>query len=134
MRTTRSYNFFKYLTLNLPVHQRVQLRNNSRMPGSMLILTWVGIIFVIILHRAIARFKILKKIMPIHVKISIEPGIRELFRFQQGIYGNFMHSSVPRQGLFFGRCSNYLPLLFTRIYNATEAVPITTRYYLQEYM
>ena len=24
------------------------LRNNSRMPGSMLILTWVGIIFVII--------------------------------------------------------------------------------------
>ena len=29
-----------------------QNRNNSRMPGSMLILTWVGIIFVIILHRA----------------------------------------------------------------------------------
>jgi hypothetical protein len=29
------------------------LRNNSRMPGSMLILTWVSIIFVIILHRAI---------------------------------------------------------------------------------
>jgi hypothetical protein len=28
------------------------LRHNSRMPGSMLILTWVGIIFVIILHRA----------------------------------------------------------------------------------
>jgi hypothetical protein len=49
------------------------LRNNSRMPGSMLILSWVGIIFVII--------KILTNIMPTHVKISIEPGIRELFRF-----------------------------------------------------
>jgi hypothetical protein len=36
------------------------LRNNSRMPGSMLILTWVGIIFVIILHRAEARCKILR--------------------------------------------------------------------------
>jgi hypothetical protein len=43
------------------------------MPGSMLILTWVGIIFVIIL--------ILTKKMPTHVKINIEPGIRELFRF-----------------------------------------------------
>jgi hypothetical protein len=42
------------------------------MPGSMLILTWVGIIFVKILHRA-------TNIMPTHVKISIEPGIRELF-------------------------------------------------------
>ena len=70
------------------------------MPGSMLILTWVGIIFVIILHRAKARCKILTNIMPTHVKISIvarckimtnimpthveisiEPGIRELFRF-----------------------------------------------------
>jgi len=39
------------------------------MPGSMLILKWVGIMFVIILHRAT------------HVKISIDPGIRELFRF-----------------------------------------------------
>jgi hypothetical protein len=59
------------------------LRNNSRMPGSMLILSWVGFIFVIILHRAIpiARCKILTNIMPTHVKISIEPGIRELFRF-----------------------------------------------------
>ena len=28
-----------------------ELRNKSRMRGSMLILTWVGIIFVIILHR-----------------------------------------------------------------------------------
>jgi hypothetical protein len=72
------------------------------MPDSMLILTWVGIVFVIILHRA--------------TLISIEPGIRELFRFLQGIYGNFMHSSVPRQGLFLG------------------AVPITSRYYLQEYI
>ena len=72
----------------------------------MLILTWVGIIFVFILHRA----------MSTHVKISIEPGIRELFRFQQGIYGNFMHSSVPRQRLFLG------------------AVPVTFRYHLQEYI
>ena len=31
--------------------------------------------------RAIARCKILTNIMPTHVKISIEPGIRELFRF-----------------------------------------------------
>ena len=51
------------------------------MPGYMLILTWVGIIFIIILHRAKARYKILTNIMPTHVKISIEPGIRELFRF-----------------------------------------------------
>jgi hypothetical protein len=49
------------------------------MPGSILILTWVGIIFVIILHRATARYKILTNIMPTHVKMSIEPGIRELF-------------------------------------------------------
>ena len=49
------------------------------MPGSMLILTWVGIIiFVKILHLAIARCKIMTNIMPTHVKISIEPGIREL--------------------------------------------------------
>jgi hypothetical protein len=34
------------------------------MPGSMLILTWVDIIFVIILHRAIARCNILTNIMP----------------------------------------------------------------------
>jgi hypothetical protein len=46
---------------------KVKLRNNSRMPGSMLILTWVGIIFVIILHRATARCKILTNIMPTHV-------------------------------------------------------------------
>ena len=45
------------------------------------ILTWVGITFVIILHREKARFKILTNIMPTHVKISIEPRIRELFRF-----------------------------------------------------
>jgi hypothetical protein len=57
------------------------LGNNSRMPGSMLILTWVGIIFVIILHRANAKCKILTNIMPTHVKISIEPSIRKLFRF-----------------------------------------------------
>ena len=41
----------------------------------MLILIWVGIIFVL----AIARCKIMTTIMPTHVKISIEPGIRELF-------------------------------------------------------
>ena len=57
------------------------------MPGSMLILIWVE-----------------------------EPGIRELFFDSNGIYGNFMHSSVPRQRLFLG------------------AVPITSRYYLQEYI
>jgi hypothetical protein len=71
------------------------------MPGSMLILTWVGIIFVKIIHLAdaglyhayfnmgrhyicqdfTARCKILTNIMLTHVKISIEPGIRELFRF-----------------------------------------------------
>jgi hypothetical protein len=69
------------------------------MPGSMLILTWVGIIFVIILHRATMliltwvgiifvkilhlafdRCKIMTNIMPTHVRISIGPGIRELFR------------------------------------------------------
>ena len=48
------------------------------MPGSMLILTWVSIIFVKILHLA-ARCKIMTNIiMPTHVKISIGPGIREL--------------------------------------------------------
>jgi hypothetical protein len=49
------------------------------MPGYMLILTWIGIIFVKILHLAFARCKIMTYIMPTHVKISIEPGIRELF-------------------------------------------------------
>jgi hypothetical protein len=49
------------------------------MPGSMLILTWVGIMFVKIVDLAIARCKIMTNIMPTHVKISIEPGIRELF-------------------------------------------------------
>jgi hypothetical protein len=51
------------------------------MPGSMLILTWVGIIFVIILHLAYAQCKTLTNIMSTHVKIGIEPSIRELFRF-----------------------------------------------------
>jgi hypothetical protein len=32
-----------------------------------------------------------------------------------------MHSGVPDRG-YFGSCSNYLPLLFTRIYNATRNV------------
>ena len=70
-----------------------QNRNNSRMPGSTLILTWVGIIFVKILHLAFARCKIMTNIMPTHVKItnimpthvkiSIEPSIRELFLKQE---------------------------------------------------
>jgi hypothetical protein len=45
-----------------------------------------------------------------------------------------MHSSVPRQRLFLGAVPITPPLLFTRIYNATEAVPIASRYYLQEYI
>ena len=49
----------------------------------MLILTWVGIIFVKILHLAFARCKIMTNIMPTHVKISIELGIRELFLKQE---------------------------------------------------
>ena len=49
------------------------------MPGSMLILTWVGIIFVKILQLAIARCETMTNIMPTKVKITIEPGIRELF-------------------------------------------------------
>jgi hypothetical protein len=49
------------------------------MPDFMLILTWVGIIFVKILHLAVAQCKIMTNVMPTHVKISIEPGIRELF-------------------------------------------------------
>ena len=44
-----------------------------------------------------------------------------------------MHSSVPRQGYFWA-LFQLPPLLYTRIYNATEAVPITSRYYLQEYI
>jgi hypothetical protein len=45
----------------------------------MLILTWVGIIFVKILHLAFARCKIITNILPTLAKISIEPGIRESF-------------------------------------------------------
>ena len=51
--------------ISLPMDPMIYLRNNYRMPGSMLILTWVGIIFVIILHRAKARCKILTNTMPI---------------------------------------------------------------------
>jgi hypothetical protein len=36
-------------------------------------------VFVKILHLAFARRKIMTNIMPTHVKITIEPGIRELF-------------------------------------------------------
>ena len=46
-----SWSYFDIQILRLAI---LYLRNNSRMPGSMLILTWVGIIFVIILHRATA--------------------------------------------------------------------------------
>jgi hypothetical protein len=53
--------------------------NNSRMPGSMLILTWVGIIFVKILHLAFARCIIMTNIMPTHVKMSIEPASENYF-------------------------------------------------------
>ena len=49
------------------------------MPGSMLILTRLGIIFVNILHLATAWCKLLTNIMPTRVKISIDPGIRKLF-------------------------------------------------------
>ena len=56
-----------YICMRLISFSPLNLRNNSRMPGSMLILTWVGIIFVIILHRAKARCKILTNIMPTHV-------------------------------------------------------------------
>ena len=35
---------------------------------------------------------------------------------------------------YFGALFQLPPLLFTRIFNATEAVPITTRYYLQVYI
>jgi hypothetical protein len=45
-----SWSYFDIQNLRLAI---LYLRNNSRMPGFMLILTWVGIIFVIILHRAI---------------------------------------------------------------------------------
>ena len=58
------------------------------MPGSMLILTWVGIIFVKIIHLAIARGKIITNIMPTHFKISIEPGFREIF-LNQCLYEEF---------------------------------------------
>ena len=49
------------------------------MPGSMLILTWVGIIFVKILHLAFARCIIMTNIMPTHVKMSIEPASENYF-------------------------------------------------------
>jgi len=38
----------------------------------MFILTWLGIIFVYILHFAIARCKLSTNIMPPHVKMSIK--------------------------------------------------------------
>ena len=77
------------------------LRNNSRMPGSMLILAWVGIIFVIILHRAKASENYFDSNRAFKVILCIQAYL------DRG---------------YFGRCSNYLPLLFTRIYNATETL------------
>jgi hypothetical protein len=45
----------------------------------MVILTWVGIIFVKILHLVFARCKIMTNLIPIHVKISIEPASENYF-------------------------------------------------------
>jgi hypothetical protein len=70
------------------------------MPGSMLILTWVGIIFVIILHRAISE-NYFDSNRAFTVILCIQAYLTEVI---------------------FGRCSNYLPLLFTRINNATETL------------
>ena len=52
------------------------LRNNYIMSCFMLILTWGGIIFVDISHQAKARCKILRNIIPGHVKMSIEHNMR----------------------------------------------------------
>ena len=109
---------FQWLVLSINVHKTHYLRNNSRLPGSMLILTWVGIIFVIILHRAKARCQILTNIMPTYVEISIEPGIRELFYSNRAFTVILCLQAYLNRG-YFGCCSNYLLLLFTRIYNAT---------------
>ena len=57
----------------------------------MLILTWIGIIFVKIVHLAFARCKIMTNIVPTHAKISIEPGIRELFLKQTTIFVNYFY-------------------------------------------
>ena len=51
---------------------------------SIIILTWVGIIFDHILHLADAQCKISTNIMPTHVKMSIEHDMKELFpKFDQ---------------------------------------------------
>ena len=68
------------------------------MPGSMLILTWVGIIFVKILNLAFARCQIMTTIMPTHDKISIEPGIRELFlNYISVLYSVLMYFAVEKK-------------------------------------
>jgi hypothetical protein len=82
------------------------------MRGSMLILTWVGIIYL----SSFARCKIMTNIMPTHVKIRIEPGIRELFLKQNISVTTLSEHTQNRQRLFLG------------------TVPITSRYYLQEYI
>lgn len=48
------------------------------MPGFMLISLWVGTVFVIF-HQTFVRCKILTNIVPTVLKISIKPGIQELF-------------------------------------------------------
>ena len=93
------------------------------MPGSMLILTWVGIIFVKILHLAFARCKIMTNIMPTHVKISIiEPGIRELFLKQWSTKHFpdklvYLHTNVWCLFTFVEHCdvNNYISLFFVTI-------------------
>jgi hypothetical protein len=70
----------------------------------MLILTWVGIIFVIILH--VARCKIMTNIMPTHVKITIEPGIRELFLKQSLTLKTYIHLACGSVNITFFRLIN----------------------------
>ena len=89
----------------------------------MLILTWVGIIFVKILHLAIARCKIMTNIMPTHVKLSIiEPGIRELFLKQWSTKHFpdklvYLHTNVWCLFTFVEHCdvNNYISLFFVTI-------------------
>ena len=49
------------------------------MSYSMLIVTWVGIIYDHILHLADAQCKRSTNIIPTHVKMSIEHDMKELF-------------------------------------------------------
>jgi hypothetical protein len=58
-------------------------------------------------------------------KITVN-ALLELTRIIQSLYYALLYypAIVPIEGA----------VLFERIYNATEAVPITSRYYLQEYI